>query len=142
MNVRAFFDTNIFVYSFDTREPHKADIALRLILEHAEAGTGVISFQVVREFFSVALRRFPQVMQPADRERYLTMVLQPFLSVYGSVSLCLKALAIRSRYGYQWYDSLIIAAACESKCSILFSEDLQHGQIIDGVRIPNPFLNS
>ena len=134
MNVRSFFDTNIFVYSFDTREPHKADIALRLILEHAEAGTGGISFQVVQEFFSVALRRFPQVMQPADRERYLTMVLQPFLSVYGSV--------IRSRYGYQWYDSLIIAAACESKCSILFSEDLQHGQIIDGVRIANPFLNS
>jgi predicted nucleic acid-binding protein len=140
MNAKAFIDTNIFVYSFDQDDTRKAGISHDLIRELASNGTGIISFQVVQEFFSVALKRFPAAIQTEGAVKYLTSVLRPLLSVHSSIGLYTEALTIQSRYHLSWYDSLILAAATEAQCAILYSEDMQHGAKIDGVRIVNPFI--
>jgi predicted nucleic acid-binding protein len=95
---KAFLDTNIFVYSFDRVDPRKAKTAMQIIREHAAQGNGVISFQVVQEFFNIAFKRFPATMTPADGAGYLLTVLRPFLAVHSSIALCSAALTIRSRH--------------------------------------------
>src|SRR5579872_2635212 len=139
MSGNAFLDTNIFVYSLDRIDPRKAKNATSLIRKHARHGTGVISFQVVQEFFNLAFRRFPAKMTPEDGTGYLLTVLRPFLAVNSSVALYSAALSICARYKLSWCDSLIVAAASEANCSVLLTEDLQHGAKINGVRIENPF---
>jgi predicted nucleic acid-binding protein len=139
MNGRAFLDTNIFIYSLDRVDPRKAGVAMQIIREHAASGTGVISFQVIQEFFNVAFKRFPATMTLEDGTGYLLTVLRPFLAVNSSLALYSGALSVRSRYQVSWYDSLIIAAALEANCSILYTEDLHHGAKMGGLRIENPF---
>ena len=139
MPARFFLDTNIFVYTFDANS-QKRKRALQLIRRAADTGEGIISYQVVQEFFNVALRRFPKPMSVAEAEQYLIAVFRPLLAVQSSSGLYLEGLRIADRYRLSWYDSLIVAAALESNCDTLYSEDLSDGQQIDGVRIENPFL--
>src|SRR5580700_4297529 len=139
MSGKAFLDTNVFVYSFDRADPRKANVALQLVREHAARGNGVISFQVVQEFFNVAFKSFPAAMTPEDATHYLLTVLRPFLAVESSIALYSAALTVCSRYQLSWYDSLIVAAASEANCTVLYTEDLNHGAKINGVRIENPF---
>jgi len=140
MSDRVFFDTNIFVYTFDTKAPAKAQIAKRLIAEALQTGMGMISFQVVQEFFNVALKNFTPVFTPDDAQRYFAMVFHPLLAVHSSPALYHQALQFKSRYKFSWYDSLIVAGAAEGECDKLLSEDMQHGRKIDRLRIENPFL--
>jgi predicted nucleic acid-binding protein len=139
MSGRFFVDTNIFVYTFDTKAPTKAKKARQLIRRAADTGEGIISYQVVQEFFNVALRRFAQPMSTAEAEQYLITVLRPLLAVHSSPAIYFEALRIAEKHRLAWYDSLIIAAAVEGQCDRLFSEDFQHGQKIEGIRIENPF---
>ncbi len=140
MSDRAFFDTNIFVYTFDTKAPAKAQIAKGLIAEALRSRTGLISFQVVQEFFNVALSQFTPAFTPDDAQRYFAMVFHPLLAVHSSPALYHQALQFKARYKLSWYDSLIVAGAAQGECGKLFSEDLQHGMKIDGLKIENPFL--
>jgi predicted nucleic acid-binding protein len=140
MSDRFFLDTNIFVYSFDQSLERKTDEANRLIHEALTTGKGVISYQVVQEFFNVAYRRFPEPMHLEQAEQFLSSVLRPLWAVYSSPSLCLRALQILERFRVQWYDALIVASALEAKCGILYSEDFQNGQKFDNLEIRNPFL--
>jgi len=140
MNDRFFLDTNIFVYSFDQSTARKSEEADRLINQAVTTGRGVISYQVVQEFFNVAYRRFPEPMHLEQAEQFLSTVLRPLWAVYSSPALCLRALQILERYRLQWYDALIVASALEAKCGILYSEDFQNGQRFDDLEIRNPFL--
>lgn len=139
MSGRFFLDTNIFVYTFDGRAPAKARRALQLVRQAAETGNGVISYQVVQEFFNVALRRFTQPMNVADAEQYLITVLKPLIAIHSSPALYLKAIDLTSAGRFSWFDSLIVSAALQAKCDTLFTEDLQHGRTIEGLSIENPF---
>jgi predicted nucleic acid-binding protein len=139
MRGRFFLDTNILAYSFDAHAPAKARIATTLIRKAVDSGEGIISFQVVQEFFNVALRRFPKPMNAAEAEQYLITVLRPLLAVHSSPSIYLQGLRIMEKHRLSWYDSLIIAAAREGECETLYSEDLRHGQQIEGLRIEDPF---
>jgi predicted nucleic acid-binding protein len=140
MSGRFFLDTNLFVYTFDDTAPVKAKKAAQLIRRAADTGEGIISYQVVQEFFSVAFRRFAQPMSEAEAEQYLITVLRPLLAVHSSPAIYFEALRIRERHQISWYDSLIVAAALEGRCEKLYSEDLQSGQKIEGLRIENPFV--
>jgi predicted nucleic acid-binding protein len=140
MNDRFFLDTNIFVYSFDQTNPQKTERADQLISQAVATGKGVISYQVVQEFFNVAYRRFPKPMQLDQAEQFLTSVLRPLWTVYSSPALCLRALQILERFRLPWYDAVIVAAALEAKCGILYSEDFQNGQKFNDLEIRNPFL--
>jgi predicted nucleic acid-binding protein len=139
MSGRHFLDTNVFVYSLDRTNARKARIALQIIEEHVAGGNGAVSYQVVQEFFNVAIKRFPKAMTSADWPSYLLTVFRPLLAVHSSIALYSEAFSIHTRFKISWYDSLILAAASEANCSILYTEDLQHGGKIAGVRIENPF---
>src|SRR5215468_6098249 len=111
MNHRFFLDTNIFVYSFDKNAPTKAVRAAKLIRRAIEARQGIVSYQVVQEFFNVALRRFAEPMSGAEAEQYLSTTFRPLLSVHSSPTLYGEALRISARFRLAWYDSLIVASA-------------------------------
>jgi predicted nucleic acid-binding protein len=140
MNGRFFLDTNVFVYSFDRSAPAKARRALQLIRGAIETRKGIVSHQVVQEFFNVALRRFAKPMTLADAEQYLATVFRPLIAVHSSQALYGEALLLSDRFSLSWYDSLIVAAAIEGQCSVLYSEDLQSGQRFEDLEIQNPFL--
>src|SRR5208337_2584051 len=107
MSDRFFLDTNIFVYSFDQSAPVKARKAVQLIRKALTTQKGIISYQVVQEFFNVALRRFAQPMQAAEAEQYLRTVFHPLLGVHSSQVLYAEALHLHGQSGLSWYDSLI-----------------------------------
>lgn len=139
MSDRFFLDTNIFAYSFDKNAPKKAEIAERLIRKALNTGNGVVSYQVVQEFFNVALKRFADPMSYADAEHYLSVIFRPLLAIFPSYSLYVRGLHLASRYKIGWYDSLIVAGAIEGECTILYSEDFQSGQQFGEMRVENPF---
>ena len=134
-----FLDTNILVYSFDPDAPNKAAIAEKLVIRGRSSGLGVISYQVAQEFINVALRRFAATMSAGELERYSLRVLFPLLQIHSSPQLFLHALHLQVRSKLSWYDSLIVAAALQSGCKILFSEDLQDQQRFGDLVIQNPF---
>ena len=140
MSDRFFLDTNIFVYSFDQSAPAKARRAAQLIREALTTQKGVVSYQVVQEFFNVALKRFSQPMQAADAGQYLSTVFRPLLAVHSSQALYAEALFLHAKSSLAWYDSLIVSAAMQARCEVLFSEDMQHGQRFGALQVRNPFL--
>jgi predicted nucleic acid-binding protein len=140
MNDRFFLDTNIFVYSFDRTAITKLLRAQQLIRDGIAKRKGVVSFQVVQEFFNVALRRFEKPMTVAEAEQFLATVFRPLLSVHSSQALYGQALRLAEKWRLSWYDSLTVAAAIEAECAVLYSEDLQHEQRIGDLKIVNPFL--
>lgn len=140
MSDRFFLDTNIFIYSFDQSAAVKARRAAELIRKALTTQKGVISYQVVQEFFNVALKRFAQPMQAADAEQYLNTVFRPLLGVHSSQGLYTEALRLQGLSRLSWYDSLIVAGAIQARCDLLYTEDLQHGQRFGSLQIRNPFL--
>ena len=138
--VKYFLDTNIFVYSYDPRVISKQKVALNLIENTLDSGKGIISFQVVQEFLSAMTLRFSHKLTVEDLNDYLTVVLSPLCTVFPSEQLYKKALDIHKMARISFYDALVIAAALQQHCTILYTEDLQHGQTIAGVKIQNPFL--
>jgi predicted nucleic acid-binding protein len=140
MSDRFFLDTNIFVYSFDQGAALKARKATELIRNALTTQKGVISYQVVREFFNVALRHFSRPMQSADAEQYLSTVFRPLLAVHSSQALYAEALHLHAQSGLSWYDSLIVSSAIQARCELLFTENIQHGQQFGSLQVRNPFL--
>jgi predicted nucleic acid-binding protein len=104
-----------------------------------DTGTGIVSYQVVQEFFNVAFRRFAHPMSVAEAEQYLITVFRPLLAIHSSPALYVEALRIAGKHRLAWYDAIIIASALEGHCDTLFSEDFQHGRKIEGLQIENPF---
>jgi predicted nucleic acid-binding protein len=139
MSARFFLDTNIFTYAAHPAPTLKTKVALRLIEDGLDSGNGVVSYQVVQEFFNVAFRKFPKPMSAFEAEEYLNTVFRPLLAVHSSPALYVSALQIYGRYQFSWYDALIVAAARQLDCSVLYTEDMQSGLKIDSLRIENPF---
>ena len=130
-----FFDTNIALYLLSA-DPAKADRAEELLAEG-----GIISVQVLNEFAAVASRKlgmsWPEIREVLDQVRAVSIV-EPM-----SVETHERGLLVAERYGLSLYDALIVTAALLSGCSMLYSEDMQHGQIIEGqLTICNPFRAS
>jgi predicted nucleic acid-binding protein len=99
-----------------------------------------LSFQVVQEVLNNLTKGPAPRAHPDEVERILESVLLPFWRVMPSEGLYRRALDLKERYRFAFYDSLIIAAALEANCTRLYSEDLQHGQRIERLTIINPFL--
>ena len=139
MSDKYFLDTNIFVYSFDDLEPEKKEISLALIANALQTGNGLISWQVVQEFLNVSTRKFKTPLVNKDAKIYLEQILAPLCKVYPDVKIYRSALEISQQTGYSFYDSLILAGAGQAGCQVLYSEDLQNGQQVDGFKIINPY---
>lgn len=132
MSAKPFLDTNVIVYAFTSNDA-RSERAEALLAEG-----GVVSVQVLNEFVNVARRKhgrgWDEVRQALDVVTTLLDRPRPLtVETYGA------ALDIAQRYGFGFYDSLIVAAALDARCSVLYSEDLQDGQRIEGMTIRNPF---
>src|SRR5882762_8701258 len=108
MSARFFLDTNIFVYSFDPAAPAKAKRATELIRQAIATRKGVVSYQVVQEFFNVALNRFMPAMTVIEAEQYLSVIFRPLLAIHSSQALYGEALRLQWKHKLSWYDSLIV----------------------------------
>ena len=129
-----FIDSNIMIYAYSSTEISKKDKVL-LMLENEEIA---ISTQVINEFIWIMSRKFNVDMES------LKVINNNLFEIFnvGMVSKATidKAIDIAKRYKYAYWDSLMLSSALESRCIAIYSEDMQHGQIIEGVRIINPFL--
>jgi predicted nucleic acid-binding protein len=132
-----FIDTNVLIYAFSSDEPEKSHIANKLIFD----GAGIISLQVINEFSNICLRKFgkdPSTVIEAVNEIFSKMRVVNF-----SISTQIKALELCKSVNVSFYDALILATSLQNKCSIVYSEDMQHGQIIEhALTITNPFFAS
>lgn len=133
-------DTNILVYCFEASQPEKKDISLALVSTALDNGKGIISLQVVQEFLNVSTRKFSQPIIAMDARLYLEKVIQPLCYVFPVIEIYHSSLKIQQQSGYSFYDSHTIAAALAGACNILYSEDLQQSQLIDGMKIINPYI--
>ena len=126
-----FFDTNILLHAFD-KDAVKTAHAVGLL-----AVGGTISVQVLNEFANVALRKWkrawPEIVEMLDAVRATCDVIPVTVAVHE------RGLAYAQRYQFALYDSMIVAAAVSAGCTTLYSEDMNAGQVIDGLTIRNPY---
>lgn len=139
MNDKYFLDTNILIYSFDSSHPAKRKISRDLVAGALEKGKGIISYQVIQEFLNVATRKFAVAMKVKDAQIYLNIVLEPLCEVFSSMELFHQGLEISDQWRFPFYDALIVAAALQADCRVLYSEDMQDNQTVKGLSIRNPF---
>jgi predicted nucleic acid-binding protein len=136
MSARSFFDTNILVYADDKAAHAKRRRALELVIEHRRARTGVVSLQVLQEYFVTITRKLHVDAKIARRKVEL---LAEFDVATIEVSDILAAIDLHRLHGFSLWDGMIVRAAKQTGCRVLLSEDLQHAREIDGVAIVNPF---
>jgi predicted nucleic acid-binding protein len=137
MSVRSFFDTNVLVYADDKAAPTKQRRAVELVTEHRRARTGVVSLQVLQEYFVTATRKLHVDARIARRKVEL---LAEFDVAAPEVGDILAAIDLHRLHEINFWDALIIRSAKQSGCKVLFSEDMQAAREVDGVRVVNPFL--
>ena len=132
MSAKVFFDTTVLIYAF-AQDDRRTTIAEQLL----EVG-GAISVHVLNEFVAVARRKlgmsWKELIEAVTAIRGLCL---PPVAI--TVEIHDEALRIAQRYGYHIYDSLVLAAAVQAGCNVLYSEDMQDGQKIGSVTIKNPF---
>jgi predicted nucleic acid-binding protein len=134
---RTFLDTNILLYADDLAYPAKQQRALDLILEHRTRRTGVVSLQVIQEYFVNATRKLgldPEFARQKVESYCRFEVVEPVATDI------LAAIDIHRLHRISYWDALVLHCAKQAGCRVLLTEDMQHGQVIDGVRIVNPFL--
>ncbi|MCL2111922.1 MAG: PIN domain-containing protein [Clostridiales bacterium] len=131
---RAFVDTNVFVYLNSDTDSEKMRVAESVLNSY----DCVVSTQVTNELCNVLIKKFGK---SADEIKSVISAMEMVCDIaILTVGTTNKALDIQDRYGYSFYDSLIVSAALESDCKYIISEDLQGGQIVDGkLAIVNPF---
>lgn len=136
-----FLDTNIFVYAFLASEPRKRTKAIELIETCLGSGCGIISYQVVQEFANVARKKFATRLSADDCKAFIDAAMQPLNKVASSTSLIHTALDLQDELKYSFYDCVMVAAALQAGAVTLYTEDLQHWQLVRGtLRIVNPFF--
>ena len=136
MNARVFVDTNIFVYAHVSDDTNKHKMAYELLRRNLIKTPVIISTQILSEFYSAMIK-----YKRADDEirAFITEIIKcvNVMSVsLPTIELCIK---LKMKYNYSYWDSLVLSSALENGCEVLYSEDMQHGQIIENfVTIHNP----
>ena len=132
MKDKIFIDTNVLLYLY-AQDKKKKEIAKNILKSHH-----IISTQVLNEFSNIALKKFK--LSTKDLTLSLAVIIENASLVVFTDKTILKAIEIKARYGFGYYDSLILATAIENNCSTLYSEDMHDGQIIEEkLKIINPF---
>ena len=133
-----FFDTNILIYSVDEKDLRKKEIAAKLLCEAAVAKKGIISTQCLQEFYYSSVKKL-KLSKEAAKE-YVELFVQQFPVIQISVPHILNAVDISVKTQFSFWDSLILSAANDTGCILVYSENLSHGQIVGGTKILNPFI--
>ena len=135
MSARSLFETNILIYTDDKSEPAKQKRALDLVAAHRRAGTGVVSTQVLQEYFVTVTRKW---LRCTLARRKVELLAEFDVAAPGVVDI-LGAIDLHRLHGFSFWDSLILRSAIQSGCTVLLTEDFQESREVDGVRIVNPF---
>ena len=135
---KIFLDTNIIIYAYDVTAKEKHKIAKKIYGDLWDSALGVVSTQVLQEFFVTVTQKIPQPLERQLAKEIVSDLLKWDVVVNDGASI-LEAVEILLRYGHSFWDSLILAAAVESGAATLLSEDLSDGQKIKGISIKNPF---
>ena len=135
---RDFFDTNVLVYAYDQRDRVKQARAGDLVSSALAGETGVLSTQVLGEFFNTVTRRIPEPLSNDDAEAAI-LLLASLQVVELDVTLVQRAIGTCRRYRISYWDALIVAAAERAGCTRILSEDLNQGQTYNGIPVVNPF---
>ncbi len=136
-----FVDSNVFVYRHDRDETLKQARAAEVLRLLWQGRCGRLSVQVLNEFYAVATRELAQPV-PKEIARKELRQLEFWKPTPLSLAVRERAWSIEDRYGFSWWDSLIVAAALAEGCKYLLTEDLQDGQDLDGLRVVDPFSRS
>lgn len=134
----SFFDTNILIYAVDEEETQKFGLAGELVEAHLVDGDGMTSVQVLREFYAAARK----LHRPLTDEQAREMVgyFSTFRILPEDARMVLGAVRRSQELMLSFWDALIVEAALKAGADRLLTEDLQHGQVIEGMRVENPFL--
>jgi predicted nucleic acid-binding protein len=137
---RFTLDANVLVYAVDTKAGERHRLACEILDDSAAAGTCVLTLQALAEFFSVATRkgRMP-IAQAIGQVRDLQAVFPVAAATPATLNDAVTAL---SEHGIAFWDAMLWACAREAGCTLLLSEDFQHGRVLEGVRFHNLFLDA
>jgi predicted nucleic acid-binding protein len=137
MTAKVFFDTNLWVYYYAKDPLDKVTVVSDLITAHRRSL--LLSSQVLGEFYNVVTRK--KIFTKPQAANILGSLVDTFPIQGIESSHVLQATIISDRYGYTYWDSLILATALLANCTIVYSEDMQHNQLVESqLRIVNPFV--
>jgi predicted nucleic acid-binding protein len=136
MPARSFLDSNLLVYTDDRGAARKQEAALALVESCRRRSTGVVSGQDLQEYFAAATRKLGV---PAEIARRKVELFARFHLYLIGLEDILGAIDLHRLHNFSIWDALVIRAASQSGCSVLYSEDFQHGRRIGGLEIVNPF---
>ncbi len=135
---RAFVNTNVLLYAHDASETAKQPLARAVLQELWQHRSGAISSQVLQEFYVTATRKLPQPLSRVEAREIIDLYSAwPVITI--DPSAILSATRIEEANQVSFWDALILEAARIAGAEVLLTEDLGHGQVIEGVRIENPF---
>ncbi|MBW1702533.1 MAG: PIN domain-containing protein, partial [Deltaproteobacteria bacterium] len=138
MKDRTFVDTNILVYAHDLDAGNKHEIARGIVLELWESRSGMLSTQVLQEFYMTLTRKIPTLLaKPTVRG-----IVKSYFNwdvVLNDARIILQASEIEETYRLSFWDALIVSAAFSRNAATILTEDLNHGQYVEGILIKNPF---
>lgn len=133
----AFFDTNVLIYADDSSQAEKQNRADGLFTDHLRHGMAAVSLQVLQEYFATATRKLGVAPESAQRRVEIFCLADV---VRFDAKDVIGAIELHRLTHLSFWDSLILHAARISGAATLFSEDFQHGAVLAGVRVVNPFL--
>ena len=139
--MKVFVDTNVLVYAYDRAAASKHDRARELVDDLWNSGRGTLSTQVLQEFY-VNVRR--KARPPVSREdaRALVADYLAWDPIVNDGAAVLEAVDAAHRHRLSFWDALVLVAAAKSGASVIYSEDLNHGQMFGSVQVLNPFLEA
>src|SRR5579875_1267251 len=132
-------DTNLLVYAVDPRDAGKQRRAITTLDNVHARHIGVLSPQILGEFFSAATRKLPSPLTPLEAERLVADYIASWPVLDLTATIVQRALRGLRRYQFSYWDALVWATACENGLSFVLSEDFNDGAMLEGVRFLNPF---
>jgi predicted nucleic acid-binding protein len=135
--MNCFVDTNVLLHLLDRKNDAKARVSEAWLRQLSRKDMLVLSPQVLNEFVNVIARG--RIAAPLSEAARFVRSARRWCRAHTGYAETVKALQLRERFGFQWYDALIVSSAVNAGCAVFLSEDMQHGQIIEGLRIMNPF---
>lgn len=137
--MKSFLDTNILVYMFDRDSPVKRATARKIFRSEGAVGNLVLSTQVLQEFYVSVTRKLALPLRPESAYRAMRhLSTLPLVAIDSP--LVLSAIRRSQQLSLSFWDALIVESALQCGAARVWTEDMQHGQVIDGLRIENPFL--
>ena len=141
MSAKVFLDTNILIYAYDIDAGSRHQIALEVVKDLWEKRNGVLSTQVLQEFYINVTKKIPRPIPLFEAREIIRTYLCWEIRENTAMSV-IRASEIEEKYNISFWDAMIIVAAYSAKVDMILTEDLNSGQTIEGILIENPFKKS